>query len=462
MIIYNQFFFFIFGTHWNSYIYHASFINIIATLSFFIFLKEFKVKRKLIAIYLVSFATLCYPVSGTPFAYLHSYVFSLISIFFLMIAINRKDSRIWFFIPILFFISFFSMQTPSAYIIILSLVFIFYFFIKNKNTNAIKQLILGTTACLIFSIFYLIISKTSLSSFLYQYFLFPLTIGEGRFISNELAYVKLQDQINFKRIFGDFKFIHLFLFSLVFITILKIKSKNNKYILLNLFFILSCLLFLINQILQANQIYIFSLIPILLSVCNINYLENDKFSKISSLLLVLLIFITLKYHERYNIDRKFLDIEKKNKNFAISANILDKKFGNLKWITPNYEDPMKEIEIIKTAFNIIKKDMRNKSLLTHYQFFSTFTNQDLNIWNRWYVWDNNSHPTPNHKYHDIYKQMINENLKKNKIQVIYLLSSDNEINFQNIKEYFDNICFKHNTIIEKKFSSHEIINCKEK
>ena len=56
--------------------------------------------------------------------------------------------------------------------------------------------------------------------------------------------------------------------------------------------------------------------------------------------------------------------------------------------------------------------------------------------------------------------MVNENLKKNKIEVIYLLGSDKEILFSNIKNYFDNTCFKNNVIVKNKFSYHEIINCK--
>ena len=52
--------------------------------------------------------------------------------------------------------------------------------------------------------------------------------------------------------------------------------------------------------------------------------------------------------------------------------------------------------------------------------------------NRWYLWDINTHPTENHKYFEFYKNMINENHTKNKIQVIYLLGQDNEILFKNI------------------------------
>ena len=57
--------------------------------------------------------------------------------------------------------------------------------------------------------------------------------------------------------------------------------------------------------------------------------------------------------------------------------------------------------------------------------------------------------------------MVNENLKKNKVEVIYLLGSEKEINFKNIINYFDGVCFKSNIIVKNKFSYHEIIDCKK-
>ena len=110
---------------------------------------------------------------------------------------------------------------------------------------------------------------------------------------------------------------------------------------------------------------------------------------------------------------------------------------------------------------IIDNDKRKKVLITHYQFVSTILNEDLNILNRWYLWDNNTHPTENHKYFEFYKNMIKKNLTKNKIQVIYLLGQDNEILFKNIKNYFTNVCFESKTLEEKRFSVHELIVCKK-
>ena len=56
--------------------------------------------------------------------------------------------------------------------------------------------------------------------------------------------------------------------------------------------------------------------------------------------------------------------------------------------------------------------------------------------------------------------MVNKNIKSNNIKVIYLLGQKNEILFDNVKNYFTDVCFESNIIVLNKFSSHKIINCK--
>ena len=231
--------------------------------------------------------------------------------------------------------------------------------------------------------------------------------------------------------------------------------------ILNIIIILTTIAFVFNQLLTANQIYIFSLIPILAAVLHMNILNFDKSPKIILVILFIVLFATIKFHLRYNIDRKFHDLEYVDKSIAIDAGLIHKNLKGLKWISKFNQDPMNEINTIKKALLTIDNDKRKKILITHYQFFSTILNKDLNILNRWYLWDNNTHPTENHKYFEFYKNMINKNLTKNKIQVIYLLGQDNEILFKNIKNYFTNVCFESKTLEEKRFSVHELIVCKK-
>ena len=59
---------------------------------------------------------------------------------------------------------------------------------------------------------------------------------------------------------------------------------------------------------------------------------------------------------------------------------------------------------INQAIETINNDKREKTLITHYQFMSTVLDKRLNILNRWYLWDNNTHPTENHKYFEFFAQ----------------------------------------------------------
>jgi len=176
------------------------------------------------------------------------------------------------------------------------------------------------------------------------------------------------------------------------------------------------------------------------------------------LIIFAVLFATTKFHLRFNVERKFHDLENIDKNKAIEAKIIHKNFKNLKWIS-KLDEPEAEIEVIKQAMEIISNDDRKKTLVTHYQFMSTILDKPLHVLNRWYLWDNNTHPTENHKYFENYKSLINKNIKKNKIEVIYLLGQENEIKFENIEDYFTDICFENKIIISNRFSLHELVNC---
>ena len=451
-------FLYLLGNNWNSHLAHSSFMNIVGTASLYFFLKEYNLKIYFIVLYCLSFATLCYPLSGTPFAYLHAYIFSLLAIFTALIAIKKNNKLLWFFLSYPCFFGFLSMQTPTAYILVILFVITIYYFFKNKNIQNLKFFLLGCVSSITLFLFFLLITQTSIVSFVYQYILFPLTIGEGRIASKEIAYISLIDQINFKRLIGEFKFVHIFFIPLIFLTLKHIKKNNENLNILNITIIFSVLAFLFNQIITANQIYIFSLIPILASILHINFISLKTDSKIFYVIVFFVLLATTKFHLRFNIDRKFHDLENINKDKALDANIINKNFKNLKWISRR-DDPNNEFAVIKKAIRIITNDNRKKALITHYHFMSTFLDEPFYILNRWYLWDNNTHPTESHKYFEIYKTLIKKNIDKNKVEVIYLLGQKNEIKFEKIKNYFTDTCFKSKTIIPKRFSLHEIVNC---
>ncbi len=453
-------FLYLLGNNWNSHLAHSSFMNIIATLGLYFFLREYEFKFHYIIFYCLSFATLCYPLSGTPFAYMHAYIFSLLAIFTLLIAIKKNSKILWFALPFLYLFAFLSMQTPTAYILIILFFIILYHFQKTKKFENLKYFIYGNILSFCLFALFLFYTDTPIKNFIYQYILFPLTIGEGRITSKEVAYIGLIDQLNFKRLFGEFKFIHFILVPLIFLSFKMLKKKNKNINILNFLIIFSSLAFFFNQLITANQIYIFSLIPLLAAILHLNlqYLKINP--KIFYLIFLLVIFSTVKFHLRFNIDRKFHDLENVNKNNAISANLIDKNFKSLKWVS-KFDDPENEVSFIKEAIKIIDNDRRKKVLVTHYQFMSTILNKPLYIFNRWYLWDNNTHPTENHKYFDNYKSLVRQNIEKNEIEVIYILGQEKEIEFANIKNYFTNTCFESKTIIPNKFSLHKLVKCKK-
>ncbi len=452
-------FLFIFGNNWNSHLIHSSFMNILAVSIFYFFLREFKIPKIYLIFYCLSFATLCYPVSGTPFAYLHSYIFSLVAIMFFILALKNRNKLIWFLFPVICFLSFLSMQTPSAYILIILFFAIILYFYRFQDWKSLKFFSLGCFFSMLFFFIFLFLTKTPYANFLYQYILFPLTIGEGRISSDNSAYVSLLDQMNLKRIFGDFKFIHILLFPLIFFSITSFKRDDKVINFLNITFIFSIIAFLFNQLLTANQIYIFSLIPLMAAILHINFIKLDLNKKAILTIIFIVLFASTKFHYRYNIDRKFHDLENIDKSNALNANLIHQNLKKLKWIS-KYDEPKDEVQVLKLAIEVIQKDIREKTVITHYQFLSTVLDENLNILNRWYLWDNNTHPTENHKYFNIYKDLVNKNIRSNKIKVIYLLGQENEILFENIRNYFTDVCFKSTTLVKKRFSSHEIIKCK--
>ena len=374
-------FLFLLGNNWNSHLAHGSFMNIVGTIGLYLFLKEYSFKLFHIVFYCLCFSTLCYPLSGTPFAYLHAYIFSLLAIFNLIIAIKKKKNFLWFLFPHICLFAFLSMQTPTSYILLILLILLTLYFSNRKELKNLKFFILGCSSSILIFLIFLYITKTPIMNFIYQYILFPLTIGEARISSKEIAYIGLLDQINLKRLFAEFKFIHIFLIPLIFISLKKIKKNNNDINILNFTIILTALAFIFNQLITANQIYIFSLIPVLAAVLHINLYNLKVNIKSFYIIFFIVLFATTKFHFRFNIDRKFHDLENVRKSEAINANEIHKNFNKLQWIS-KFDSPRNELTVIKQAMQVIENDEREISLLTHYQFISTFLDKPLNLLNR--------------------------------------------------------------------------------
>ena len=131
----------------------------------------------------------------------------------------------------------------TAYILIILVFPLAKYFLKEKDSENFKFLLYGIFSCILLFFLFLFVTKTPLINFIYQYILFPITIGEGRISSQDIAYIGLLDQLNFKRLFGEFKFIHFFLFPLIFLSFKTFKKNNKNLNTLNVIIILSVIAF---------------------------------------------------------------------------------------------------------------------------------------------------------------------------------------------------------------------------
>jgi len=449
-------FFIVFGLNWSSAVIHASTINLLVSLAFYLILVRHGLNIFLSFFYSISFSILCYTVSGTPFAYLHSYIISLISILIFTLAIKNKSNYYWFLLPVFMGLSFLCMQTPSAYINLVLIFFVIFYFIINFNIKNIFYFIFGGIFILFFLILLLIIFEIPFIKFIQQYLLFPITIGENRVVGNEMAHISLSGRFTVRNVIGHFKFINFFLVLIIFLTFINYSNKFKNYltreeIIINLTLFFSGIAFIFHQLITSNQTFIFSLIPFLAAFSHISLKKISFEKKIYNFLIIVIVAIsTIKYHDVYNTPRKFMDLQKVDLNKSVKADLIDAKLKNLQWITPQFpSNPNKEIKLIKEMIEVLKSDSRKKMIITEYQFFSIILEENLNIPNRWYTHDNNSYPLENHKYFKFYKDHFMNVIKKDNVEVIYIFGfvTGNE-KIKNFQIYMKDICFEEKEINE--------------
>ena len=438
---FQSFLYSMFGVTWQTYLLNGSILNgLITALSFKLFL-ELKLKKKYALFYSICIAILAYPVSATPFVDLHSTYLSLIAIFFFIFGTIKEKKKYFFFVPIFLFLAFLSKQVPSTYIFLSLLIVLFYYFIiKNPNIfEIIKTFFLSSIICLIFFFLIIYLKEINFKNFADQYINYPRDIGKLRYLN--LKY-------DFKNLFLNFKFIYI-IFLPYFLTIIyKIINLNNFYKTYNFIIFLIFFLLIISlihhQLLTRNQIFIFFLIPYISALFHteIISLNLNKKKIIVSTLIIFCIFITVKYSFRYNLDRKFHELNNVDFSNGIEASIIDKKFKNLIWITPgkiNKEQVQEEIDVILNTIKILKNDNENKMIFTNYSIFSVILEQSQNSISRWFPHDNSGFPEKGQKYYENYKDLLIKNLKRKKIINIYLFK---DINEKNLKDYIPKSCLE--------------------
>ena len=166
--------------------------------------------------------------------------------------------------------------------------------------------------------------------------------------------------------------------------------------------------------------------------------------------------VTSKYHLRINVERKFHDLNQVNFSKSITATKIDSKLKGLRWITPNYKDNVEEeINFIKDLKSQIQTDKRNKMVITHYSFISSILEENFISPSMAYTSDGSIIPLKNNKYSQKYKNLVINLIKKNNVNVIYIIDP---VHKESVTDYFDKKCFNEKLIFER-LTSYEIKTC---
>lgn len=433
--------FLIFGTSWQSYILNSAILNGIVSVSTYYLFINLGLKKNLSFFYSICFAILAYPSSGTPFVDHHSVFLSMLALYSLILAIKKNKNIYWFFIPVFMALAFLSKQVPATYILFSILIILSIHLVHQDKKNLIKiflSLFLSSTLIVLLIFLFLKINNIPSEYFVKQYLYYPSTIGHERYES--INY-------DFKNVILNYKLIHISALILLLFTFKD--AKFNKFFFRSLDFklVLICALLFISLaqhvIVTKNQIFIFFLIPLYLGFAH-NYLKKFKFNQrkyISIFLLLFCVIASTKYHQRFNLDRKFHELNKVDFSNSIRAEKISKKLKGLKWITPdvyrNYNMNY-EVQLINYFKKILNEDKTNKIVITNYSFFSIISNQNVSGFSRWYPGDNSAFPIYGNKFYDDYKKLIIKLVLKKKINTIYILPDVSE---KNLTNYISQKCF---------------------
>ncbi len=441
--------FYIFGISWKSYIINGSSINTLITIIFFYTIRNFNQDRLHSLFYAFCFSILANPSMGTPFPDHYSTFLSLMGIFFFLMAIKKEKKIFWLLVPVCFFFGFLSKQSPSSYILLVLLISVIIYVRYSNNLSFIKEFFTSSIFCIFFLLIFLYLNEIEFQQFIYQYISFPKTIAADR-IENY--------KITFNGIFLQFKFIYIFIIPLLIILLTsKNMFKNDYKFLYSIILILLTIVLIFHQIVTKNFIFIFFLIPMLASLIQLYIPNSYKYRNFAVIILIsFTFFLTLKYHLRFNEERKMLNLENINLKNKVDAELIHPSLKGLKWITYDFhQEPVAEIKLIKESMAEIERDKSRKMLLTGYLFFSAILDENLNNPSRWPSLSDASNPDKDNPYYDIYKKFVENLIISKKIETLYF-TKDNSIDV--FEEIFTKNCRKTKEINDF-LIKHDIKKC---
>ena len=403
--------------------------------------------------YSISVALLAYPSSGVPFSDHHSILLSFIAIYFLIFAIKSNKNIYWLAIPFILFTAFLCKQVPAAFFIVLVFFYILGHSIKNKDYYKFIPIIISSSFSLLSLFLFLIFNNIEIKSFLIQYIYFPITIGDER-----SSILNFNDLISI--LITDLKFFSFLIIIFIFFLVRDLKfnnSKIQKFFQTEFIILLATLVAIFNQILMKNQNIIFFILPIMLGVIHTNVFKTYNKKKIFLILVIILnIFITTKYHFRFNVDRKFMDLENVDKSKSINAMEISSKLKGLKWIsTKTTINKFSEVELLKASLKFLQENKSNSLIITDYQFILSELNHKFYPPNRWYTTDGVSYPLSDNKYFYYYKEFFKEKINKYDVKTIFTMGS---IDYKSFNFILKENCIKTTKINDILFE-HKLLNC---
>ena len=429
-----SFFFKIFGTNWFAYSLHASLFNCLITIFVYFFLINIKLSKLKAFIFSISFAVLSYTISGTPFVDLHATFFLLIATLLIINNLGRQKNYFWVLITFLIFLSFFSKQVPATYAVLVYSIVLLFFFIKNRDFKKIIIIFFSTIFLIILLTLILKINKIQFENFYIQYLDYPQSIGSSRLNNFEFS-------INI--FFNKYKFIIIPLFLLIFLRLKKSQIFSEKNIG-HLIFVIFTIVLIFHQLMTRNQIFIYFLIPIIFGLLEqeINTSKYKYKKYISFFMILILAFITTKYHLRYNENKKFHELTKLQLEKKIKAEKIHKNLRGLYWKNPHYEgSPLDEVSILSKAQKIISSNKEHEiMLISHYKFLDSITKKKMNYPSKTFTMDGASIPLISNIHYNYYKNFLKNKLKKNNINKVFFFKHE-KIPLKIITNYMEKNCY---------------------
>ena len=460
--IWQSYFYKVFGNNWQSLIIHASTLNCIYSLSIFFFLNRLNITQIDSFFFSISAGLLMYPPAGNPTVEHSSLILSTIAFFYFIIGLKEKNNFFLTLSVIIFTISFFTKQVPTAYFVILCIIIYFSQIFNKINIFNFMILIISSLFSVLFIIIYFKFNDVLLLDIYNQYFLIASSLGENRFsnLSFDIFYNKISKIFFvlfliiptlylslFKKKISSF----LVIFGISLILVIYEIHSNNQPITFGLLPVTIALFyyFHIDENLNSNFIrYFFWLI---ITYCfyrilrfEINYLiifiliiffEFKKKISLRYLIIIYLFISSCFYFEKYVKIRSWDDLNKDDLKRSFDAGIIDKKLKNLKWKTVYFKNPDLEKKLIFETLDYLKSLDKsvNYLLITEYQIYNLILDQkDYSPVKYWHL--NASYPSENHPQRNNFEIFFKKKITENKISQIII---DNTAGFKsnNLNEF---------------------------